>query len=181
MSANSKVIAISGVSGSGKTTVTKALVQQLHNAKTFYFDTYDVEGPEDIVKWVEQGANYNEWDLSPLHTDIQSSLDQSYDYIILDYPFAYQNEQIARLIDCAIFIDTPLDVALARRIVRDSSNESTDEILNSMKHYLANGRKGYTQMLNTIKPDSDIIVEGNQSIDKIVEYIKSKIWGVKIG
>lgn len=44
-----------------------------------------------------------------------------YEYLILDYPFAYCNEQMMKYIDMAIFIDTPLDIALARRILRDKN------------------------------------------------------------
>lgn len=49
------VIAIAGVSGGGKTTITERLIQELHNSKALYFDDYDFDGPEDIISRVENG------------------------------------------------------------------------------------------------------------------------------
>jgi uridine kinase len=43
------------------------------------------------------------------------------DYILLDYSFAYKNDKVAPYISYAVFLDTPLDIAMARRIIRDMS------------------------------------------------------------
>lgn len=59
------VISIAAVSGGGKTTIVKQLNEKLHNSKALFFDTYDLEGPENIISWVDNGANYDEWNLSP--------------------------------------------------------------------------------------------------------------------
>lgn len=64
------VIAIAGVSGAGKTTITKQLNNRLHDSKALFFDDYDFEGP-DIIDWVEKGANYDLWDLTPLIRDLE--------------------------------------------------------------------------------------------------------------
>lgn len=42
-----------------------------------------------------------------------------YDWILLDYLFAYIHERLSKYIDFTIFIDTPLDIAMSRRILRD--------------------------------------------------------------
>lgn len=44
------VIAISAVSGGGKTTITKLLNQELHNSKILLFDEYEFNGTDDIIK-----------------------------------------------------------------------------------------------------------------------------------
>ena len=63
------------------------------------------------------------WDLSPLKADIEKIINSDrYDYLLLDYPFAYQNKMIKDYLDCCIFIDTPLDIALARKVLRDMKN-----------------------------------------------------------
>lgn len=38
---------------------------------------------------------------------------------VLDYPFGYGNRLVGQYINLAIYFDVPLDVALARRIIRD--------------------------------------------------------------
>lgn len=107
------VISIAAVSGGGKTTATTSLSQKLQNAQALFFDDYDFEGPDNIPEWVENGANYNAWNLAPLVTDLKVLLSEPVNYVVLDFPFAYAHAQISKFIDFAVFIDTPLDVALA--------------------------------------------------------------------
>lgn len=58
------VIAISAVSGGGKTTVATHLAEQLYNSRAIYFDELELCGPEDIPKWVEEGGDPHAWDLT---------------------------------------------------------------------------------------------------------------------
>ncbi|MGM0940717.1 MAG: hypothetical protein ACQEWU_07090 [Bacillota bacterium] len=159
-------MAIAGVSGGGKTAVTTSLIQKLSNSKALYFD-----GPDNIINWVESGSNYNLWDLTPLIRDLQVLRNQQLNYIILDFPFAYKHFKISKFIDFAVFIDTPLDIALARRMVRDFRTASVKNILADMENYISKGRKGYIEMLNTIKPNSDIIIDGIKPVSEIVCHI----------
>jgi len=171
------IISIAAVSGGGKTTITNGLKKRLDNAKALYFDEYEFEkSPTDICKWVEDGADYNEWNLEPLITDIQSILDDpTIRYIILDYPFAYLNDSISDYIDLAVYVDTPLDIAMARRIIRDYSNNKWENIQSDLTNYLLRGRLAYLEMEKSVKPSSDIILEGSLSIEMIVEKIITEI------
>lgn len=165
------VISISGVSGGGKTTITKRLNKKLTNSKVLFFDDYDVEGPIDIIEWVNKGAAYDEWNLDEFFVDLKELIDSPLEYIILDYPFAYKHAKIKSLIDLAVYIDTPLDIAMARRIIRDYNNRSKESILNEMEHYISRGRRGYFEMIQSIKPSSDFIVDGTLPPSIIVDKI----------
>jgi len=179
------VIAIAAVSGGGKTTITKMLQDKLLNAEFLYFDDcdYDAEsGIDDICEWAEAGADLSLWNLQPLADQINALLSKKQrpiDFIVMDYPFAYKQQQIAKFIDYAIFIDTPLDIALARRILRDFSQETSDKICADINQYLARGRKLYLGMLNTTKPDSDLVIDGSLPIDVIVDIIIKKLAELK--
>ena len=123
-------------------------------------------------QWVLDGTDYNVWNLSPLKADIENIISSGeYDYLLLDYPFAYRNDLIRDYIDCAVFIDTPLDIAMARRILRDMNNASADEIRDEMKTYLKDARIAYVQMLKDIKPSSDYVVDGTQNLKTITEEL----------
>ncbi|MFD3450209.1 hypothetical protein ACFDTO_37150 [Microbacteriaceae bacterium 4G12] len=176
---NPIVIAISGVSGGGKTTITKELGRHLDSAQVLSFDDYDFDNsPDDICEWVESGANYDEWNLSKLVYDIEyllSDKKQRLNYILLDYPFAYKNEEVAQFIDYAIFIDTPLDIAMGRRLLRDFTNELKENLFVDIENYISFGRAAYLEMLNTIKPNSDFIIDGRLPIIKIVSEILEKV------
>lgn len=169
------IIAIAAVSGGGKTTVTRSLALALPNAKALYFDDYDFEGPNDIVEWVEKGADCNEWKLAPLLTDLNTFMSiKAVEYIVLDYPFSRLHHEL-QAIDLTVFIDTPLDIAMARRIVRDCQETGTDPILRDMAEYIARGRNAYLHMLRTVKPNSDLIIDGSLPVHAIVEEICSKL------
>lgn len=165
------VISVAGVSGGGKTTITSQLTKLFNNAKALHFDDYTFEGPEDILKWVDDGADSNEWNLTPLLNDLQNFLKERLDYIILDFPFAYQHDEMSSFIDLAVFIDTPLDIALARRIQRDFTESSVAEILLQLEHYTDNGRRAYLEMLHTVKSDSDVVLDGSLSIKAITNQL----------
>ncbi|EEL06016.1 uridine kinase [Bacillus cereus BDRD-ST196] len=168
-----KIISIAAVSGGGKTTITESLAHELKKSKALYFDRYKFDNcPVDICKWIDDGANYDEWVLTPLMNDIQRSIqDSSLDYIIVDYPFAYLNREVGQFIDVTIFIDTPLDIAMARRILRDFKEDTMSEIHNNLKHYMTHARKAYLDAIHTVKPNSDIVLDGSLSISEIIDQI----------
>lgn len=168
-----KIIAIAAVTAGGKTTIVNALKQRLINAKSLHFDDYSFEGEvDDFYKWVLDGANYNVWNLKPLEDDIIAiNKSGKYDYLILDYPFAYRHQTIKNYIDTAVFIDTPLDIALARYILRDMENSTGDEIRNSLEGYLKYSRIAYIQMLKDILPSSDYVIDGSLEVDKIIDEL----------
>ena len=71
-------------------------------------------------------------------------------------------------LDCCIFIDTPLDIALARRVLRDMKEASADDIRNEMDTYLNAARACYVQMLTDILPDSDHVIDGANELETII-------------
>ncbi|WP_098441681.1 hypothetical protein [Bacillus sp. es.034] len=169
------VIAVAAVSGGGKTTIAEGLKTKLDHSEVLSFDTYDFDGPDDMIEWIENGCTPDEWDLTPLIQDIKKLLVEPLDYIILDFPFAYLHNETRDFIDYAVFIDTPLDIALARRIIRDYQNCSSREIHVDLENYMLRGKSGYISMLNSVKPNSDLIVDGMLSESEIVNCIISKI------
>lgn len=168
-----KVIAIAAVTAGGKTTAVNEITRRLPNARSLHFDAYRFEGEvDDFYRWVQNGADYNVWNLAPLERDIIKIKEEgNCDYLILDYPFAYCKAQIKKYIDAAFFIDTPLDITLARRILRDMGDASGDEIRNGLKGYLDYARVAYVQMLKDIRPSSDHVIDGTKSVEAIVEEI----------
>lgn len=165
-----KIIAIGAVTAGGKTTLVNAIKDKLTRTASLHFDDYSFdEEVNDFYKWVSDGANYNVWDLSPLKADIEKIINSDrYDYLLLDYPFAYQNKMIKDYLDCCIFIDTPLDIALARKVLRDMKESSADDIRYEMDVYLKYARIAYVQMLQDILPISDYVIDGTKELKIII-------------
>ena len=168
-----KIIAIAAVTAGGKTTVVSEIKKRLPHCASLHFDDYSFEGEvEDFHQWVLDGADYDVWNLSPLKSDIEKMISsREYDYLLLDYPFAYLNTQIKDYIDCAVFIDTPLDIAMARRVLRDMKDASADEIRAEMEIYLNHARIAYVHMLDTVLPSSDYVVDGSKNLENITSEI----------
>ena len=170
-----KTIAIAAVTAGGKTTLVNALQKRLPGACSLHFDDYTFEGEvEDFHQWVLDGANYNVWNLAPLEEDILRLRESgSCELLLLDYPFAYLNDRIAPLIDRAVFLDTPLDVAMARRVLRDMKDASAEEIRQDMELYLSHARIAYIQMLKDVLPSSDDVIDGLLPMeDKVAAMLK---------
>ena len=168
-----KVIAVAAVTAGGKTTAVNALQQLLPRAESLHFDDYSFAGEvEDFAQWVLDGADYHVWKLDPLERDIRQIRDSgACDFLILDYPFAYCHKQIAPCIDAAFFIDTPLDVALARRVLRDLGDASGEEIRADLRAYLDFARPAYLQMLKDVLPSSDYVIDGTKPPEEIAAEI----------
>ena len=172
------IIAVNAISGGGKTTIVRSLGNQLPNAKALYFDdrNYDLDsGIDDICKWVEEGADANRFDLDRLVHDIEALISAGVEYIILDYPFGYRHHKVAPYIDLSIFIDTPLDIALARRILRDYDETQMINIFEDMKHYLSNGRNAYLHGINTALSNADFVVDGSKAVHDIAGAIIKRL------
>jgi uridine kinase len=109
------VVGISGISGSGKTVLTKLLAYQL-NATAIYWDDFDEISrfPEDYVAWYDSGSpgGANAWDY-PLLADTIKRLKlretvtspatreklESENWIVFDAPFGRDHKQTASYID----------------------------------------------------------------------------------
>lgn len=171
-----KIIAIASVTAGGKTTVVNELKKQLPSAISLHFDDYSFEGEvDDFCVWIKQGADYNVWNLEPLIKDIVELKKTDTEYLLLDYPFAYCHKALSEYIDSAIFIDTPLDIAMARRVLRDMNNATGEDIRNDLEIYLKYARAAYAQMLKDVLPSSDHIIDGTKGLEEIVEEIRKII------
>lgn len=166
------IISVSANAGGGKTTITRELCNRLSNAKAVYFDDYEYEQqPDSICEWVENGADPSAWDLSIFVNKIQNIIDnESVDYVVLDYPFGKQDYPVKDFIDMTVFIDTPLDVTLARRIIRDYKNVTVQDIIGELNFYLERSRPCYVAHGDDMR-SSDLVIDGTLTINKIIENI----------
>lgn len=85
------------------------------------------------------------------------------------------DSEMQQFIDVTIFIDTPLDIAMARRILRDFKEDTMNEIHNDLMHYINYARKAYLEALRTVKPNSDIVLDGFLSVDEIINQIEEEL------
>ena len=171
-----KVIAISALAGGGKTTLTEALLPRLPGARALHFD--DIPGrllPMDYCEWSEAGADYSLWDLSALEDGLRRLLAENPAYILVDYPFGRAHPMIAPYLDCALWIDTPLDIALARRVLRDTPRKGAVIMKQTLEFYLARHRDTYLVHEATVRPTCDFILDGTLPVEQLAGLAMGKL------
>ncbi len=193
-SEGSLVIGISSVSGGGKTATAKKLAVLLSDAVTLCFDDYDNSNlhPENLQEWFQQGGDYNAWKTPKLTRDLQtlksgnpiaSVLDGSpispARFIIFDAPLGRAHRDTGRFIDFMVFIDTPLDLALARRILRNLVDEDPEEtskkLGNNLSDYVNEARPIFLHFIDQMKQTSDLILDGCRTLDELAMEIYNRV------
>ena len=187
-------IGISAVTGGGKTAVTKRLVEVLGDAVSLHFDDYDDTNvhPGDIQSWFAAGADYDAY-RTPVFTGhleaLMAGTSITYPvgsgqlgparYVVVDAPLGRAHTDSGRFIDLMVFIDTPLDVALARRLLRDINGQSawlSDQVIQYVKEelsaYLVGARPIYEEFQERMRTTSDVIIDGTLGVDDVAEKIR---------
>ena len=202
------VIAISSVSGGGKTTLVKRTVDLLQGTAIFFDDYASVsEYPSDIKKWVDDGADVNEWKTPQFARDLAAlkrgeSIVSPKDgvsilpseYIVIEEPMGRKRLEMTHLIDFVAVIETPLEIALSRRLLRDFIPSSTEEIEKGTRDQLAatlgqivsnlkGFLEGYLHVVRDIyitvheqaKENCDLVLDGSLSVDELAQQIVTAV------
>ena len=192
-----RVVGISAVGGGGKTAVTLRLVEVLGDAVALHFDDYDDTNvhPADLQRWFADGADNDAYQ-TPVFTRHLQALKAGQSicypiggatvgparYVVADAPMGRARSDSGRFIDLMVFIDTPLDVAMARRILRDTdrairptAGEALQHVEDELSGYEARARPIYEHFQERMRTGSDLIVDGTLSIDQVVERISCEM------
>ena len=178
------IIAINSVSGGGKTALANLVQEALPASILFCFDDFDQTNlyPEDFYEWWKSGADLREFDCPDMAKAVDDEIREgASEFIIIVYPFGRDHPRFQTLIDLSVFVDTPLDVAMARRIVRDHSGvageaaaTAFERLLAELDHYLVKARFVYLDT-NRHKPGSDLVLDGCLSLEELRSQVLARV------
>ena len=198
------VIGIAGGTGSGKTTITRKIVQQFgEQVSVLNHDDY-YKAHDDMTLEERESLNYdhpNAFDTALMITHLSmlregNAVDcPEYDYtihnrskqthrilpakiIIVEGILIFENETLCDMMDMKLYVDADADVRILRRIVRDvhERGRSLDSIITQ---YLRTVKPMHEQFVEPSKRRADIIIpQGGQNqaaIDMVMKWISSHI------
>ena len=100
-------------------------------------------------------------------------------YVVFDAPLGRAHHGTGKFIDFMVFIDTPFDVAMARRLLRGianaPANEAAENIEVELTSYLNGARTLYVDFQDRIKQECDLVLDGRLSINELAEEIRVKM------
>lgn len=196
------VVGIAGPAGGGKTSLVRGLVKEMEDATAIHIDSYQRitrEPIRKIVQWMERGADFGEFaiPLLPDHLEKlrlgQPVVDPvsmveipARKYIIFETHFGRAHQATGRHIDFLVWLDTPLDVALARNLkgfisplLRAREGEpGRDKLawLNGyLENYLTDVRRLVLMQQSRVSADADLVVDGSGELALIVEKVRREI------
>jgi len=171
-----EVVAVSGVSGSGKTSVIKQLVEKL-DCPYLLFDDHTDENtyPTDMKAWFESGADLSEIKTPKFVDSLREYLQKcDNDYIFIEEPFGRQRPSISSFVDQVILLDQPMEVCLSRVIMRNLKHPSSDSLI-SIPKYLAmyddHFREIYIALNDQTRENSDLVLQDVLSVKQTTECI----------
>lgn len=197
------VIGIAGGSGSGKTSVTRAIVKRfgedsiaLIEQDAYYKDQSDKLFQERLhtnydhplafdtdylIEHISQLLQYKSiekpvYDYT-IHTRSQETIHvEPKRVIIIEGILVLEDERLRQLMDIKLFVDTDPDIRIIRRLLRDTKERgrTVDSVINQ---YLSMVRPMHNQFVEPTKRYADIIIpEGGQNkvaIDLMVTKIQT--------
>ena len=198
------VVGIAGGTGSGKTTITKKLMQHFGgDVSVIYHDNY-YKAHHNMSYEERSRLNYDHPDSFDTDLLIQAVKDLKagrsvtcpvYDYtihdrsdkvivvkpakvIIVEGLLIFQSRELCQQMDIKIYVDTDADVRILRRIVRDvrDRGRSLDSVVNQ---YLSTVKPMHEQFVEPSKRNADIIIpEGGHNqvaMEMVMERVRAHI------
>ncbi len=200
-------IGIAGGTGSGKTTITRRLIQKFsNNVSVIYHDNYykahnelnyeqrallnydcpDAFDTELMIKDLKrlragEAIRCPVYDYTIHNRSDKTVLVKPSPVVIVEGILILQDTRLCELLDIKIFVDTDADVRILRRIVRDVRDRGRS-LESVVDQYLTTVKPMHEMYVEPSKRNADIIVpEGGHNLvamDMLTERIRAHVSGV---
>jgi uridine kinase len=198
---NTIIIGISGPSGSGKSLMANTIGAELGSVHvatihedSYYHDHQDLSPEQRAQVNYDHPASFDHDLLAEHLSDLRdgkavdipvydhSSHSRStktnhinhHPILILEGIMVFVNPQLRELMNIKIFMDTPLDICLIRRIKRDIS-ERKRTLESVIQQYITTVRPMYLQFIEPAKSHADIIIPRGGENRIAIDMVQAKI------
>lgn len=198
------LIGIAGGSASGKSSIAKMIKEQFADTNSVIIVREDDYYKYQTVDFEERKkTNYDHpfaFDYELMHKQLDDLIAGKkiekpiYDYtihnrsdktetvypadvIILDGLFVLEEKELRERLDIKVFVDTPADVRLTRRIIRDIKERGRD-IDNIIDQYLTTVRVMHEEFIEPSKRYADVIIPEGKSNTVGIDLLITKIHSI---
>jgi len=194
------VIGVCGGSGSGKSTISKCLAEQLGTTNVvllqqdYYYRDWSHLPPQDREKINFDHPDSIDWELFVKHVDMLVSGNSinapiysfishtrtsyvhitSADIIIIDGHLLFNNQKLTDYMNFKIYVEVDLDLMFIRRLMRDIQ-ERGRSVNSIVDQYLGTVKPGYEKYISAHKKQSDLEVSSTHKTEHVVSYIINSI------
>lgn len=194
-------VVISGTSGAGKSSLMRQLAALQGGAALLFFDDYVELGTDadEIQQWVAEGAPADAIKTPGLTDDLLALQSNQTihpsggrapvapaELILLEDPFGRARSALAPLIDLALHLELPPDIALARRSLRRAQAqpdpahahwhaEALEDLAAQFQAYLGPQRRAYRLAEAQARAQADRILDGMYTLPELAAQAQQAI------
>ena len=196
------LVGIAGGTGSGKTTCARRLAKMLASTNTvtlldmdsYYNDmsfipsherdqvNYDHPNAVDFVRLQEDLLQLREWRtiVKPVFDPVThtrhagGSVLMAAQVVIAEGSMLFVDEALQNLFQVKIFVDTPADVRLRRRLERDV-RERGRALTTAIDHYMASVLPMHDQFIEPAKQHAEFVIPGWEDTERFLDQVVSTI------
>ena len=191
------VVGLSGIPGSGKTTLMRLLLRDYSQAEAVYYDRFH-PGKTDaqISDWFARTGDPNELPLSDLIGELTRRTQIRPDgrgrpLVLFETAFGRAHAATGAFIDFLIWIDTPLDIALARAcrvfldsVRRDQAPNAATDFIAWLTRYMRDYpmlRAMYLTWREQLATTADLILDGTEPAEAMADAVRKALAARGIG
>jgi uridine kinase len=189
------VVGVAGAGGAGKTTLVRGLVAALGDACAIHMDSYQriTRRPvREIVAWLERGGDFDEFDIPLLGEHLQRlrrgepvldplTMEEipGRGIVVFETHFGRRHRDTGRHIDLLLWLDAPLDVALARNVRGllepllapqvEPGRAEVERMHGYVTSYLTDVRRLVLAQRDTVAADADVVLDASLAPAQVVE------------
>ncbi len=196
------LVGIAGPPGAGKTALVQGLSAAMHDTTAIHMDSYEQmtrATPEHVQRWLQHGADIDEFVMPQLPEDLATLRSGApvkepgtgaeippRKYILFETQFGRAHRATGSNIDLLIWVDTPLDVALARNLRAFTATflrEPKPQVLEERMRWLHDYLDQYLDMVrplmalqkDRVAAGADLVANGLLPIPDLIEHTKQEI------
>lgn len=178
----SHVVGVAGHPGAGKSSLVAALAEALGGAPVVRMDDYETMTrmpPAALERWMRDGADIDAFAFPGLEEELRRVKADPRRFALFETQFGRAHRASGRFLDVLVWVDTPLDIALARNVratvsglLREPATQELPGRLRWLQGYLDNYLAVVRSLLvmqdERVRRGAEVVVDGTLPLAEVV-------------